>query len=243
MDNANPPEAWPSPDAPGVVALRPKFLFVDMLRSLVPWIIVLFFVWFFSLLPGVVLAGAVLPEYDPNSAAPPLQFPLAFLTSLLITGLVIWLILTLRRRVYTRSVLLCSPTGIEVQDHLGARIRMRWGHVAGIEPMSRLVGSPVGGLLYEPAVPTLQQPGAAGRQAHPADSIVGWGQLIVPTPEPKQWQVRLEQSTVVDPKTGLYEVGFRFASFGPVHSANPLVAQVLRYRPDLFGGPAASSRP
>ncbi|MFC4563732.1 hypothetical protein ACFO4E_17865 [Nocardiopsis mangrovi] len=131
-------------------------------------------------------------------------------------------------RMLTGTVVTASPTGVELRDHQGFEVRMRWqdvttvGTVLDRQGPRTVMGRPIvaGGIRVGPAV----------IRSH---GLIGWGERVVPPSAPAALRRTLDAQPR-DPATGLVPVAVSFSAAGEPDLSNPLLAWARHYRPDLF---------
>lgn len=220
---------WPAPGAPGVEVHHPQFTFGAMLLFLIPWALPVGAVAFCSLVPGMLLGQAILGEDSPFVAVVFLAFAAAVGIGLS------WLLVSIRRRVYTRTSVTISPVGVHVQDHRGMQFWLRWADVTGVATL-RTTNAPT--MLARVASNVTYGVAALGQQIHPSAGLIGWGDRQVPANIPQRDAEALAGQRY-NRETGKYEIICAFNLAGPVNLSNRLVVSTQHYRPDLL--PSASS--
>lgn len=215
---------WPAPNAPGVEVHHPQFTLGAALLFLVPWAIPVGLIAFCSLIPGMMLGEAILGEDSPFVA-------LIFLGFAATVGIgLCWLLVSIRRRVYTRTSVTISPVGVHVRDHRGSQLWLRWADATAVTQL-QIPNTPTA--LARTANTVAYELASLGQQIHPYAGLIGWGTRHVAANLPKREAAALAAQRR-DPETGRYEVTVPFNLAGPVTQYNRLVQSTQHYRPDLL---------
>ncbi|WP_188197820.1 hypothetical protein [Nonomuraea sp. SYSU D8015] len=185
---------------------------------------------FISLVPGLYVGEAIGGD-GPLSGLIMLLFPPGTAAAL------VWLILSLRRRVFRATTVLISPVGVHARDHRGLQMRMRWEDITSIV---HLQGGRAPTLLARAVGFAAREIAALGQPIHPSAGLIGWGTRVLPAEMPRR-EAEVVYSQRRDPATGRYEIAIPFSLAGPVNPHNRLVANTWHYRPDLFPPPPGAS--
>lgn len=206
---------WALPGEPGTITGRPHGGAGTYLRHLVafsPLLGVFFLV--------ILLLAAILFE----TASPG-----AGLTGGIIAGALATLCLGVfpvrhTRRMLVGTVVVISSVGVELRDHRGFEVRLRWQDATQ-------VGRTVDRVAAGPGVEV------GGQRVRTRDlesrGLVGWGERIIPEGAARMRTVLASQPR--HPRTGAELVAVSFQAAGGHGWDNPLVTEARRHRPDLFG--------
>ncbi|MFE9245915.1 hypothetical protein [Nocardiopsis sp. NPDC006938] len=206
---------WALPGEPWTLTARPEGDAGTYLRYLLAFspllgvfflvILVLASIFFETANPGTGVAGGVV---------------VGALATLCLTAIPI----RNTRRMLMGTVVVISPVGVELRDHMGFEVRLRWRDATQI-------GRTIDRVAAGPGV------GVGGRQVQVKDlesrGLVGWGERVIPERAARMRSVLSAQPR--HPQTGAELVAVSFQAAGGSGWDNPLVDQARRHRPDLFG--------
>lgn len=131
------------------------------------------------------------------------------------------------RRLAESTVVRFSAEGMELSDHHGFQVRLRWPDITRIDVVETQPASPrrigrLGGLRVR-------------TQPLRATGVIGWGERVVPARIPGWMRDRLAAAPV-DPDSGRPEVAIPLGEFDPLWERGPMGAWIRRHRPDLLSG-------
>ncbi|AFR09777.1 hypothetical protein B005_3922 [Nocardiopsis alba ATCC BAA-2165] len=202
---------WPLPGEPGTQAFHPSGGAGTYLRYLLAFspLLGVFFVVF-------LLLGSILFETIASGTG---------MTGGIVVGAIATLCLAVTpviktRRMIRGTTVLTSPVGVELRDHIGFQVRLRWPDVVQIDrTLDRISagrGVEVGGKNVQ--VKDLESRG-----------LIGWGERVVPDQAARMRQVFAAQPR--HPRTGAELVAVSFQAAGADGWDNPLVLEARRHRP------------
>lgn len=206
---------WPLPGEPGTVVARPGAGVGVYVRYLLAFSPILGMFFFLTL----VLASIPFESTNPGTGTAGGAVVAAFATLCLT-----YFPIRNTRRMLNGTVVVLSRTGVELRDHMGFEVRLRWRDATQ-------VGRTVDRIAAGPGV----QVGEEHVQVKDLESrgLVGWGERIIPESAARMRGVLASQPR--HPQTGAELVAVSFQAAGSSDWDNPLVAEARRHRPDLFG--------
>ncbi|GAA1758641.1 hypothetical protein [Streptomonospora arabica] len=201
--------------------LRPEATANDYARRMLPWT------------PAFIAVFAVVPPmgtalFSPFAGSGPIAVVPAVLLGLAVDAGLAAVLASKVRRMFTRTTVAASPTGVELRDRMGFVVRLRWADITGVGTVEDDRGpsirdvSPDAGRTLVAKAPAVRTQG-----------IIGWGHRWLPHSTPAHLRNHLAQQP--RDAAGREPVAVSFSAAGPANSANPLLAQLRHYRPDLVG--------
>lgn len=203
------------PGEPGTIMARPgagAMTYVRYLLAAGPLLGMFFFL-------SLVLASIPFESANPGTGMTG-----ASVVAALATLCVTYLPVRNTRRMLNGTVVVISPTGVELRDHMGFEVRLRWQDATQ-------VGRTVDRVAAGPGVRV------GDRQVQFKDlesrGLVGWGERVIPDRAARMRTVLASQPR--HPETGAELVAIAFQAAGPRGWDNTLVTETRRHRPDVFG--------
>lgn len=205
---------WPLPGEPGTRWLAPDGgagMYLRRILAFAPALVVFF------------LLAMILGSIPFESAAEGTGMIGGTLVGLLATAGLACVPLAKVHRMVTRTHVIVSPVGVELRDHLGFQVRLRWQDLTQVGPTvdNTLSARSVEVGPFDVRVQNVQSHG-----------IIGWGERVVPA------HVGGGQAALAGqprhPGTGAELVAISFPAAGPADAGNPLLNEVRRHRSDLF---------
>ncbi|WP_431869295.1 hypothetical protein [Nocardiopsis eucommiae] len=206
---------WALPGEPGTLTARPVGDVGTYLRYLLA----------FSPLLGVFfLVVLILTSIFFETASPGTGVTGGIVVGALATLCLAVLPVVRTRRMLGGTVVVISPAGVDLRDHIGFEVRLRWRDATQ-------VGRTVDRVAAGPGVEV------GGQQVQVRDlesrGLVGWGERVIPDQAARMRTVLASQPR--HPRTGAELVAVSFQAAGASGWDNPLVTEARRHRPDLFG--------
>lgn len=208
---------WPLPSEPGTRSLRPANSPGTYLRYLVassPFILMVYFLC-------LVLASIPFESTTPGTG-------LRYGAMVAIVPTLGFAVIPVHktRQMIRGTLVVVSPVGVELRDHLGFQVRLRWSDVTQIDRTVDRVAAGKGVQVGTQHV-RFEEPDSRG--------IIGWGERVIPDGHARMRAVLASRPR--HPRTGAELVAISFQAAGEDGWDNPLVVETRRYRPDLFDRP------